>query len=62
MDPWTLRFLVGRVIDCGDWLARGYMAIHQHCDLSYPLVGDMLGSAVNYVMLQSSGPGQVLGS
>ena len=24
-DPWALRFLVVREIDCGDWLARGYM-------------------------------------
>jgi len=29
--------LVVREIDCGSWLARGYMPAHQHCDLSYPL-------------------------
>jgi len=28
----------------------------------YPLVGDLIGSAINQVMLRSSGPGQVLGS
>jgi len=61
-DPWALRFLVVREIDCGDWLARGYMPAHQHCDMFYPLVGDLLGSAVNYVMLRSSDPGHVLGS
>jgi len=47
IDPWALRFLVVREIDCGDWLARGYMSAHQHCDLLYKLVGDLLGSAVN---------------
>ena len=24
-----------------------YMPAHQHCDLFYPLVGDLLGSAIN---------------
>jgi len=62
IDPWTLCFLVVREIDCGDWLARGYMPAHQHCDLFYPLVRDLLGSAINKVMLLSSGPGQVLRS
>ena len=56
-----VRFVV-REIDCGNWLARGYMPAHQHCDLFYPLVGDLLGSALNYVMFRYSGPGQVLGS
>ena len=37
IDPWALRFLVIREINCGDWLARGYMPAHQHCDLFYPL-------------------------
>ena len=37
IDLWPLRFLVVREIDCGDWLARGYMPAHQHCDLFYPL-------------------------
>jgi len=37
MNPWALRFLVDREIDCGDWLARAYMPAHQHCDLFYPL-------------------------
>ena len=32
-----LRFLVVREIDCGNWLARGYMPALQHCDLFYPL-------------------------
>jgi len=47
IDPWALRFLVVRENDCGDWLARGYMPAHQHCDLFYPLVGDLIGSAIN---------------
>ena len=46
VDPWALRFLVLREIECGDWLARGYMPAHQHCDLFCPLVGDLIGSAV----------------
>jgi len=29
---------------------------------NYPLVGDLLGSVINQVMLRSSGLGQVLGS
>jgi len=58
----VLRFLLVREIDRGDWLARGCMPAHQSCDLFYLLVGDLLGSAINYVMLRSSGPGQVLGS
>jgi len=62
MDPWALRFLVVRENDCGNWLARGYMPAHQHRDLFYPLLGDLFGSAINQVMLRSSGPGQVLGS
>ena len=33
----ALRFLVVREINCGDWLGRGYMPAHQHCDLFYPL-------------------------
>ena len=37
IDPCVLRFLVVRDIDCGNWLARGYMPAHQHCDLFYPL-------------------------
>ena len=62
--PWALCFLVIREIqssDCGDWLIRGYMPALQHYDLFYPLVGDVLGSAVNQVMFRSSCPGQVLG-
>jgi len=42
IDPWTLRFLVVREIDCGDWLARGYMPAQQPCDLFYTLVGDLV--------------------
>ena len=38
------------------------MPAHQHCDLFYPLVGDLIGFAINWVMLRSFGPGQVLGS
>jgi len=34
IDPWALRFLLVREIDCGDWLARKYMPAHQHSDLS----------------------------
>ena len=34
---WALRFLVVREIDCGNWLARGYMPAHQLCDLFYAL-------------------------
>ena len=30
-------FLVVRDIDCGDWLAQGYMPAHQHCELFYPV-------------------------
>jgi len=41
---------------------RGCMPAHQHCDLFYPLVGDLIGFAINWVMLRSFGPGQVLGS
>ena len=37
IDPRALHFLVVREIDCGNWLARGYMPAHQHCDLFYPL-------------------------
>jgi len=37
IDPWALHFLVVREMNCGDWLARGYMPAHQHCDLFYPL-------------------------
>ena len=37
IDPWALRFLVVKEINCGDWLARGYMRAHQQCDLFYPL-------------------------
>ena len=37
IDPWALRFLVAWEIDCGNWLARGYMPANQHCDLFYPL-------------------------
>ena len=36
IDPWAC-FLVVREIDCGNWLARGYMPAHHHCDLFYPL-------------------------
>ena len=43
LSPWALCFLVVREIDCGNWLARGYMPAHQHCDLFYPLVGIWLG-------------------
>jgi len=43
-------------------IAWGYMRAHQHCDLFYPLAGDLIGSAINWVILQSSGPGKVLGS
>jgi len=39
--------LVLREIDRGNLLARGYMPAHQHCDLFYPLVGDLIGSAIN---------------
>ena len=38
------------------------MPAHQRCDLFYPLVKDLLGPAINWVMLRSSGPGQGLGS
>ena len=34
--------LVVREIDCGNWLARGCMPAHQHCDLFYPPAGDLL--------------------
>jgi len=33
----ALRFFVVREINCGDWLPRGYMLAHQHCDLFYSL-------------------------
>jgi len=52
----------------GDWLRELVsprmhgMPSHQHCVLFYPLVGDLLGSAIKQVMLRSSDPGQVLGS
>jgi len=36
IDPWALRFLAVREINCGNWLARGYMPTQQHCDLFYP--------------------------
>ena len=39
IDPWALRFLVVREIDCGDWLARRYMSAHQYCELFDPLAG-----------------------
>ena len=29
IDPWALRFLVVRNINCGNWLARGYMPAEQ---------------------------------
>jgi len=34
---WALCFLLFREIDCGNWLARGCMPAHQHCNLFYPL-------------------------
>jgi len=37
IHAWALRFLVVREINCGDWLARGCMPAHQHCDLFYPI-------------------------
>jgi len=40
-------FLVVRDIDCGDWLAQGYMPAHQHCELFYPPAEDLIGSALN---------------
>jgi len=46
IDPWALRSLVVREIDCGNWLARGYMPAHKHRDLFYPLVGDLHGCAI----------------
>ena len=52
-DPWgdtipqALCFLVVREIDCGNWLARGYMPAHQHCELFYLLAGDLIGSTLN---------------
>jgi len=47
--PWALRFFVVREIDCENWLARGYMPAHQHCELFYPQVGPghLLGSAIH---------------
>jgi len=33
------RFLVVREYDCGNWLARGYMPAHQHCELFYAPAG-----------------------
>jgi len=62
IDPSALRFLVVREIECGDWLARGYMPAHQYCDLFYTLDRGSAWSAINQVMLQSPGLGQVLGS
>jgi len=59
---WGYRHvLVVREIHCGNWLARGYMPAHQHCDLFYPLAGDLIRSA-RLGSLRSSGPGQVVGS
>jgi len=29
-----------------DWLARGYMPAHQHCELFYTLAGDLIGSTL----------------
>jgi len=57
-------FLVAREIDCGNWLALGYMPAHKHCDLSYPLDGGWGSAWVcrklgNAPVLRS---GQVLGS
>ena len=34
---WALCFLLFREIDRGNWLARGCMPAHQHCNLFYPL-------------------------
>jgi len=31
-----------RDIDCGDWLARGYMPAHQHHELFYPPAEDLI--------------------
>ena len=45
--PRALRFLVVREIDGGNWLARGYMPAHQHCELFYPLAGDLIGSTLH---------------
>jgi len=38
-----------REIDCGNWLARGCMAAHQHCELFYPPAEDSIGSTLNQV-------------
>ena len=43
-------FFIVREIDCGNSLARGYMPAHQHCDLFYPLIGDLIGSTINSVV------------
>ena len=46
---WALRFLarVVREIDFGDWLARGHVPAHQHCELFFPPAGDLIGSVLN---------------
>jgi len=45
--PKTQKKNQKRKSHCGDWLAQGYMPAHQHCDLFYPLVGDLIGSTIN---------------
>jgi len=49
----TFLATVVREIDCGNWLARGYMPAHQRCLLFYPLAGDLIWSTLNEVV---SGP------
>ena len=46
-------FLVAREIDCGNWLARGYMPAHQHCELFYKL--NLVGSTLNFFLRRRSG-------
>jgi len=45
---------IGRLVGEVD-LARGYMLAHKHCELFYPLVGDVLGYAINYAPIPRSG-------
>ena len=45
--PRALRFLVVKEIDSGNWLARGYMPAHKHCEMFCPLAQDLIGSALN---------------
>jgi len=59
IDPWASHFLVVKEIHCGDWLARGCMPAHQHCDLFYPIGwgSDWVYNKLDNALVLQSGTG-----